>query len=188
MIGYLKGIIKHKDSNNLIIDIHDVGYEVFVPGFVFLNSQINKPIELFIYTHVRDEEISLFGFTNHQDKQVFLQLISVSGIGPRTALNIISYAQGSAKIIQAIQNADVDFFTAVKRVGKKSGQRIIIDLKTKIGSNKDLEFETEADQDLIAALKHLGFDQQEIRKAIRSVDEKLTLPAKISSALKIISK
>ncbi len=193
MIGYLSGTIKSKEINSLIIDVRGVGYHVFVPIFIWQESKLGEKKELFIYTHVREDELSLFGFSHKEEKQIFLHLISVSGIGPKLALNVLSYANGVKNIIRAIQNAQVDFFESIKGLGKKNSQRIIVDLKGKIGSLKELEFETEADRDLIEALKGLGFDKEEIKKSINGVNKflhhkrikkDLSLEEKIKLALK----
>ena len=110
--------------------------------------------------------------------------MSVSGIGPKTALTIISYANGVKNIIKAVQNADVDFFSSIKGIAKKTSQRIIVDLNPKIGGLKDLEFEAEQDRDLIEALNKLGFSKDEIKKAIKGIKKDLPLEEKIKFALK----
>lgn len=184
MIGYLSGTIQAKETDSLIVVVKGVGYQVFVPVFVWQNSQVNQPAELLIYTHVKEDAISLYGFTNPTDKQMFVSLISVSGIGPKIALTILSYSRGASKIIKAIQDAEVEYFTSIKGLGKKGAQRIIIDLKGKIGGLKELEFETEQDTDLLDALRGLGFSGQEIKKAAQGIKADLPLEEKIRLALK----
>ena len=184
MIGSLVGIIKFKEIDSLIVEVNGVGYQIFTPLFVWQNCKVNDKKELLIYTHVKENEISLFGFLDSENKQIFVNLLSVSGIGPRLALNIISFSRGSGSIINAIQEADVDFFTSIKGVGKKSGQRIIVDLKSKIGGLKDLEFETEQDLDLLEALKGLGFSREEIKKSVKGIKKDLPLEEKLRLALK----
>jgi Holliday junction DNA helicase RuvA len=184
MIGYLLGIIKAKKNNSLILDVHGVGYQVQVPIFVWQEAKLNQSLSLFIYTYVREDELSLFGFSHQEEKEIFLHLISVSGVGPKLALNILSYANGVKNIIDAIQQANVDFFDEIKGVGKKSAQRIIVDLKAKIGGLKELEFEAEIDRDLIEALKGLGFSQEEIKKSVKGIKKDLSLEEKIKEALK----
>lgn len=184
MISYLSGIIKSKEADSLTLLINGIGYQVFVPVFVWQKSKIGEKKELFIYTHVREDELCLFGFSNKEDKQTFLFLISVSGIGPKIGLTILSFSNGAKNIIKAIQNADVDFFESIKGLGKKSSQRIIVDLKSKIGGLKELEFETEADQDLIIALTGLGFTKEEVKKSIKGIKKDLPLEDKLKLALK----
>lgn len=184
MIGYLSGTIKFKETNSLILEVNQVGYQVFTPLFVWQNCQVKEKKKLFIYTHVRENEISLFGFENQADKQIFINLLSVSGIGPKLALNIISYSQGTHNIIEAIQEADVGFFVSIKGLGKKRAQRVIVDLKPKIGGLKDLEFETEQDRELTEALKGLGFSGEEIKKSVKGIKKDLPLEEKIRLALR----
>lgn len=187
MIGYLSGTIKFKESTGIIVDVNGVGYRVFVPTFVLDSCQLGQKKEFLVYTHVRDNELSLYGFLNLADKEMFTYLISVSGIGPKLALNIFSYAQGANRILRAIQEANVDFFSSVKGVGKKSSQRIIVDLKSKLGGLKELEFETEQDQDLLTALRGLGFSREEIKLATKGVKKDLSLEEKIRLALKKVN-
>jgi len=184
MIGYISGIIKFKEIDSLIIDVRGVGYELRVPSFVWEDAKLEQKKSFFIHTHVKEDELSLYAFTSPEDKQVFRYLISVSGIGPRSALNILSYANGGSNVVKAIQKADVDFFCSIKGLGKKSSQRIIVDLRAKIGGLKDLEFEAEADRDLIEALKGLGFSRNEIKKSIKGIKKNLSLEEKIKVALR----
>lgn len=187
MIGYLSGEIKSKTPDGLIVNVSGVGYLVYVPVFVWQNAEENQGLELMIYTHVKEDEISLYGFNKLSDKRIFESLISVSGIGPRLALAILSHAQTAGQVVEAISQADVDFFKAVKGVGKKSAQRIIVDLKSKVGGIKDLEFEAEVDQDLKGALENLGFSSQEIKKAVKGIDDDLDLQERIKLALKNVN-
>jgi len=184
MIGYLRGKIQDKEINSLVLDVHGVGYRLLVPVFVWQNCQIGDRKEFLIYTHVREDDLSLFGFLEKADKQIFQNLLSVSGVGPKSALNMISYSRGAKNIVQAIQRADVDFFVSIKGLGKKSAQRIIIDLKSKLGGLKELEFEAEQDQDLLEALRGLGFSREEIKKAVKGIKKELSLEEKIRLALK----
>lgn len=184
MIGYLEGTIKSKESNSLILDVRGVGYRVFTPLFIWQGCQVKEKKEFLIYTYVKEDELSLFGFLKPTDKEMFISLISVSGIGPKLALNIISYSRGSNKVIRAIQKADVDFFVSIKGLGRKSAQRIIVDLKSKIGGLKELEFEAEQDQDLLTALRGLGFSREEIKESVKGIKKNLSLEEKIRLALK----
>ena len=184
MIGYLKGQIKERTPEKLIIDVHGVGYELSVPHYVWQNCPQGKKKAFLVYTHVRDDEISLYGFLKSSDREIFVQMIGVSGIGPRLALNILATSRGANRIIKAISEADVDFFMAVKGLGKKSAQRLIVDLKGKIGGLKELEFEAEQDQDLLEALKGLGFSKEEIKKSVKGIKKDLALEDKIRQALK----
>lgn len=184
MIGYLSGKILFKEGNSLVIEAGGVGWEVFIPLFLWQNVHKGDEIGLHIYTHVREDEIKLFGFSAKANKEIFTHLISVSGIGPKLALNVLSQAKGSGAIVRAVEKADVEFFTSIKGLGKKGSQRIIVDLKSKIGGIADLEFESEQDTDLLEALKGLGFSGEEIKKATKGIKKDLSLEEKIKMALR----
>jgi len=184
MIGFLSGQIKSKQLDSLILDVNGVGYVVFLPAFVIKNCQVNSSAKFMIFTYVREDELSLFGFGQETDREIFIQLISVSGIGPRLGMAVLSHAQGADRIIKAIRNANVNFFTQVKGLGKKGAQRIIVDLKSKLGSLEELKFEAEKDDDLVDALKGLGFSKKEIQKATQGIDSNLNLEEKIKQSLK----
>jgi Holliday junction DNA helicase RuvA len=184
MIGYLKGIIREKYPEQLLVDIGGIGYCLAVPQFVWQDCQKDEKKAFLVYTHVREDTISLFGFLKPADKEIFTRMLGVSGIGPRLALNILSSARSAKRIIRAISEADVDFFTAIKGLGKKSAQRLIIDLKGQIGGLKELEFDAEQDQDLVEALKGLGFSKDEIKKTTKGIKKSLSLEEKLRLALK----
>lgn len=175
MIGYLKGkpLVM---GEHLLLLVGGVGYRVHVSGKIFAKVALEAETELFIYTHVREDVLELFGFTSSGDQQMFELLLSVSGVGPRTALHIMDY--GAETIIQAVQNADVSIFSAVPRVGKKLAQKIIIDLKSKLGSVRDLKLgpSSPQEQEVIQALEALGFSSTDIYQALSGVDLTADLP------------
>src|SRR4030043_1413235 len=109
MIGYLNGTVKFKQIDSIILDIAGVGYLVFLPFYNLSECSLGANKEFYIFTYVKEDEITLFGFSSLEDKQIFLLLNKVSGIGPKTALNVLSYTNGAKNIIQAVQNADVGF-------------------------------------------------------------------------------
>src|SRR5579864_8239375 len=170
MIGTLKGVIEYREDPFLIVDVSGVGYKVLVPTTVLskINS-VGDNIKLYTHTHVREDLLELYGFTDPSDLKVFIMLISVSGIGCRTALGIFSVGT-RADIVQAISTGDVSFFTSVPRLGKKNGQKIIIELKNKLGANGDIDLSGDTrmeHQELVNALKGFGFSPREAQKAMR---------------------
>lgn len=191
MIGTLKGIIEYREDPFLIVDVNGVGYRVLVPTSVL--SKINgtgEIIKLYTHTHVREDLLELYGFTDPSDLKVFVLLISVSGVGCRTALGIFSVGSRQ-EIIQAIDTGDVSFFTAVPRLGKKNGQKIIIELKNKLGGEGDLDLsgDNEEREDVIAALTSFGFTPLEARMAIKKLDGAGKSTAeKVRLALKYLGK
>ena len=160
MIGFLAGTLKIVDDDVLIIINDGVGYLVNV-GPTLLNKLANQQTtELYIHTHVKEDQLALFGFKTYKEKKLFQLLLNVSGVGPTTALNIADL--GAERITQAVQEAQVTAFTAIPRVGKKLAQKIIIELKPKLGSLKELELGEVSGQtkELAEALLALGFDEQ----------------------------
>jgi len=192
MIGLLTGTVVYKTESSLILDIRGVGYKVLVPQPLLTSTPLQtENVKLFIYTHVREEALELYGFVTPEDLRIFEYLIAVSGVGPKSALGVFSVGDRSA-IITAIAKGDVDFFTAVPRLGKKNAQKIIIELKSKLGSTEDLDLsgrEEEGAGDVIDALQAFGFTPKEARRALRSIDGQATAPEEqIKLALKYLGK
>jgi|WetSurMetagenome_2_1015567.scaffolds.fasta_scaffold00523_14 holliday junction DNA helicase RuvA len=171
MIGYLKGEVFLKEGSYIILDVRGVGYKVVGSRDVLSKATKGSPLEIFIYTHVREDNISLFGFMEQADLKLFEHLIGVSGVGPKTAMNIFSIGNRN-QIISAIATADTSFFKSVPRLGQKNAQKIIIELKNKFGGVGELDLNSEdmfGNEDVINALKNFGFTGKEIHEAIRSV-------------------
>lgn len=191
MIGTLKGTIEYRQDPTLIIDVNGVGYRVLVPSTVL--SKINSlgdAIKLFTHTHVREDLLELYGFTEPQDLKLFQHLISVSGIGCKTALAIFSVGS-RLEIVRAIIGNDVAFFTGVPRLGKKNAQKIIIELKNKLGGEGDLDLSAggEEDGEVVSALKTFGFTPAEARSAVKSLNGAgETVSEKVRLALKYLGK
>lgn len=192
MIGFLEGKIIIRDDPHLVIDVGGIGYMVTVSKKVLAKGAGNgQKLKVFTYTHVRDDAIELFGFEAPEDLKLFKHLISVSGVGPKTAMNIFSIGDRS-QIISAIATADTSFFTGVPRLGRKNAQKIIIELKNKFGGIGEIDLSGEdmsENEDIITALKGFGFASKEIHDAIRAVKkegQKITETIKL--ALKYLGK
>lgn len=187
MIGFLKGSIELLDRPFVFLDVNSVGYKILVSDSVYAKLSKNEKITLFTFTYVREDELSLFGFLEVEDLKLFENLITVSGIGPKTALNIFSFG-GRKEIIDAIIKGDVSFFTSVPRLGTKNAQKIIIELKNKMGAGNDLDLSGKdflENAEVVQALKNFGFSVGEAQKAVREIkDKNLTLDEKIKLALK----
>src|ERR1035437_472877 len=187
MIGFLKGTIELLDRPFVYIDVNGVGYKVLVSDSVYSKLAKTEKIKLFTYTYVREDELSLFGFLEVEDLKLFESLITVSGIGPKTALNIFSFG-GRKEVIDAIIKGDVSFFTSVPRLGTKNAQKIIIELKNKMGAGDDLDLSGKdflENAEVIQALKNFGFSVGEAQKAVREIKTQgLSLDEKIKLALK----
>jgi Holliday junction DNA helicase RuvA len=191
MIGLLKGKVELLKRPFVIIDVSGVGYKVLVSENVYKKLSQNDTIKLFTFTYVRDDALDLFGFAEAEDLDLFESLLTVSGIGPKTALNIFSFGERK-DIIEAILRGDTQFFTSVPRLGTKNAQRIIIDLKNKMGSTKDIDLSGKdflENAEVIQALKNFGFTVSEAQKALREIKAQgLSLDEKIKLALKNLGK
>lgn len=190
MIGLLTGTIVYKTNTAVILDVSGVGYKVLLPESILVTLSLNDQKQLFIYTHVREEVLDLYGFASPEDLRLFEFLIGVSGVGPKSALGVFSVGNRS-DIIKAIATGDVSFFTAVPRLGKKNAQKIIIELKIKIGSKDDLDLSEggEDDYEVVAALEGFGFSRQEAQRALSALDGQAKTPEEqIRLALKYLGK
>lgn len=167
-----------------------VGYKVFVPADILVNTENNNPSSLFIHTHVKEDALDLYGFNNPDDLQLFELFLGISGIGPKTAIGIFANGE-SAKIKEAIVKGDVDFFTTVPRLGRKNAQKIIIELRPKLGKLGDIDLTADnpENKEIVDALKTFGFNSQEAKEAIKSIkDITGDTSVKIRAALKYLGK
>lgn len=188
MVAYLNGKIIIRDDPFLIVDVNGVGYRVYATHEV-LASIVDDTVKLFTYTHVREDALELYGFSTYQDLRLFELLTSVSGVGPRTAIGVFSV--GNAQdITNAISAADASFFTRVPRLGGKNAQKIIIELKNKIGGDGvlDLGGKASSRSELSAALKSFGFSRDEIDDAVKNISPSLSVEEQIKQALKHLGK
>lgn len=189
MIGSLRGTIDLLDRPFLTIDVAGVGYKVLVTNEVFSKAKIGEKLKLFIYTHVKEDALDLFGFEELEDLKLFQNFLTVPGIGPKTAMNIFSFHKRQ-DIVSAILSGDVPTFTSVPRLGTKNAQKIIIELKSKLGSTKDLDLtgkEFEEQTEVINALKNFGFTTAEAQKALKEIkNDGLSTEEKIRQALRLL--
>lgn len=190
MIGALTGTIHFPITNPLLLMVSGVGYRVAVPESVCRKVHEGDPVFLYIHTHVREDALDLYGFTTAEDLMMFTHLISVSGIGPKTSLGVID--RGTTAVRQAVTESDVAFFTSIPRLGRKNAQKIIIELKTKLGSLKDLELavgEHGDTKDILEALESMGFAKKEIYEALKHVSsDSLSVEERLKQTLKVLSK
>lgn len=190
MIAHLSGTVLLRDDPIILIDVSGVGYRIYATQAVLAKTIAGETLSVFTYTHVKEDALDLFGFLEYQDLKLFEYLIGVSGIGPKTAIGIFSIGTRS-QIIEAIVKGDTAFFTAVPRLGKKNAQKLIIELKTKLGSNEEFDLSEgfEGQGDVVEALRIFGFSTQEAVQAARSVADKgKSTEERIKLALKYLGK
>jgi Holliday junction DNA helicase RuvA len=187
MIRLLKGIIELQDGPHLLIDVNGVGYHVYATHDLLSRSAVGDAVKVFIYTHVREDLLDLYGFVALEDLKLFESFLTVSGIGPKTAIGIFTVGSRE-KIINAIATSDVSFFSSVPRLGKKNAQKLIIELKSKLGSFVTLDLSSptaKTDTEVIEALKSFGFSPREASEALSLLDPEITdVSEKIRLALK----
>ena len=179
MIAHLEGILKKKRPQSVIVSISGVGYEVHAPLSTFYElPEENEPVSLHIHTHVREDALILFGFKTTLEKDLFLMLISVSGIGPKLAINVLS-GIGPRELLRAIAGGDAPRLQSIPGVGKKTAERIVLELRDKVGPpaagplSRVAGVDEQVVSDAVSALTNLGYKQTDGRKAVEGVLQKL---------------
>lgn len=179
MIGYLKGNLIQKSPSQVVLDIGGVGYCVWVPLSTYFElGDLDDKVELFVYTHLTDNSLSLYGFSTEKERDIFLKLIGISGIGPKLALNILS-GIGVSDLEEAIRQSDVARISLIPGIGKKTALRIALELQEKL-EKKEKILKAKGFQereDLISALMNLGFKRKEVEKIVDETINKLTVEA-----------
>ena len=189
MIGRLTGIVATTHKIPLIIDVNGVGYAVHVPQSEEKKLHFNDRVTIHIHTHVREDALDLYGFGSEEDLALFELLLTVSGIGPKTGLSIIE--RGARAIKKAVTSADTEFFTTIPRLGKKNAQKIIIELKNKLGGLTDLDLSESGGsetKELVSALTGMGFDRGDVIDVIGQLKPEDSIENKLRSALKLLGK
>lgn len=167
MIGFLRGTTLVIKDNSLILDVSGVGYKVHAPLPLVVSTQIGQEISLYIYTHVKEDQLSLFGFKDENDLFLFEKLISVSGIGPKSALAMLS-VHSPASISSAVENGDASTLSHAPGIGKKTAEKIIIELKGRLSHLVGAK-ETDATYEARLALETLGYSSKEIHNALQKI-------------------
>jgi len=188
MIAYLSGTLLSKQATSAIVDVGGVGYEVAIPLSTFYEmGDAGSPVQLRIYTHVREDAIQLFGFKTARERELFLQLISVNGVGPGLAIKLLS-GMNADEMIASIRTNNLVRLVAIPGVGRKTAERLVVDLRDKIAalSSPDLEEEFAAraaaaggpitedsiHNDAMSALANLGYQKVAAEKAVKTaIDE-----------------
>lgn len=188
MIAYLRGTTIVK-TDHLIVLTGGVGYLVYVGQKLLHNfTSSGQAVELYIHSHIKEDRFELYGFRTEEELHIFKLLLAISGVGPKTALALAD--AGPNSLIEAVQQAQTSFFTSLPRVGKKLAQKIIIELKPKLGSLTELNLSTLSPQaqDVMDALLGLGFEENAIQNALATLDiETMELQAAIKAAIKLLN-
>jgi holliday junction DNA helicase RuvA len=197
MIAHLTGLLLRKSTQSLVIEAGGIGYEVIVPLSTFYAlPEEGERVDLHIYTHVREDALLLFGFHTKLEKDLFLMLIAVSGIGPKLAVNILS-GIGPGELQEAMARGDALRLQSIPGVGKKTAERIVLELKERalksLGDREIAPVSIAGERgqglmdDALSALTNLGYQAKSARKALGMVlraEENITLEGLIKEALK----
>ena len=190
MIGALSGTVLYKKLDSVAVMVQGVGYLVSVHQLFHSRLKAGDAVLVYTHTHVREDKLQLYGFASVSELMLFELLLSVSGIGPKTALAITE--RGANHVENAIKTADVSFFTSIPRLGTKNAQKIIIELKSKLGSSTVLDLSdpySGETQEVIAALGSMGVAKSEITAILKNAPETIkTVKDKVTYVLKNLGK
>jgi Holliday junction DNA helicase RuvA len=175
MIAFLRGRVFEKHPNRIIVDVQGVGYEVHVPLSTYYDvGEAGSDVALRVHTHVREEALQLYGFLTELERQLFERLIAISGIGPKLAVSVLSGVE-SKELIGAVHRGDVARLTTIPGVGKKTAERIVLELKDRLSQltvpvdDAATRPTSDADRlrdDLVSALQNLGYHRPQVDKAV----------------------
>ncbi|OIO45800.1 MAG: Holliday junction DNA helicase RuvA [Parcubacteria group bacterium CG1_02_37_51] len=188
MISYIKGTIKYKTDKYIILENNQIGYKISVPEILLAGLKEDAEIELYTHQYVKEDALDLYGFASIEELNFFQHLISISGVGPKSGLAVLSIAKIS-DIQQAILKGDPTLLKKVSGIGTKTAERIVVELKNKVGAMSGADLSTSnSDLEIIDALEALGYKMPEIRAAVRELPSDITdTQAQIKAILKIIN-
>lgn len=190
MIAHLSGTVHSVHTGFLVLSVGGVGYRVHATSRVLSSAEPHTDLSLYVHTVVREDALDLFGFPSFEELELFELLLSVSGIGPRSALAIIGL-ESAEKLVRAIAHDDVGYLTKVSGIGKKSAEKIVLELRDKVG---DLHVEHAGEmprdsEDVLEALITLGYRADEAREALRHIPDNITEQgARVKEALRLLSR
>ncbi len=194
MIGYVRGTIAYLYNDYCVVDVQGIGYRVFIPTSTRSKISLGKEITLHTYLHVREEVLSLFGFLTQQEHELFSQLMTVTGIGPKAALNILSAIEAGA-FYQAIKTQDITILTKIPGIGKKTAERMILELKDKVKLDADYSLDKlgcigqdNVYMQAVEALVSLGYSQAEVMPILKQFDSENSLEEILKLTLKELAK
>ena len=187
MIASLKGQVLDVEKETLVIEVNNIGYEIFCSKNLLSQVLEGESIRLFIFTHVREDQFSLFGFLNIVEKKLFLSLLKVNGIGPKVALNILS-ASTTDKLIKMIETGDAKALSGLPKIGKKKAEQIILSLKGKLVSAEEMSVSVNKNKEEISwALVHLGFKSVDVDKIVGGFSADIKVDDGVREGLKQLS-
>jgi holliday junction DNA helicase RuvA len=189
MISHLTGTVIELSEKYTVIDVNGVGYKVYCSTDTLSELHADSPASLFTYLVVREDALDLYGFISREEEDFFQLLISVSGIGPKGALGILS-ATSTNILKKAIATGDTSYLTKVSGIGRKTAEKVVLELRDKLKAHSDTKenpHELRAESDVVLALQSLGYSQNEARDVLKEVSAEIVgTNARIREALKIL--
>jgi Holliday junction DNA helicase RuvA len=196
MISYVRGVLDHKEPNRVVVDVNGLGYEVFIPLSTYQElPAAGDQVKLHTYHHVREDAVNLYGFFSSEEKEIFELVLSISGVGAKVALSILS-AISVDEFRVAVAQGDMKTLTKIPGIGKKSAERMVLELRDKIGKIRIDErmvklLTAEPTNDAVAALLNLGASQSAAEYAVYRAERRLGKEAEIqdlvTEALRLLS-
>jgi len=190
MIAHVSGVVAEKFNSSVIVDVNGVGYEVAVPRGDYERAILNEPVKFYTHHHIREQAQELFGFSTLAAKKLFEMLITVQGVGPKAALAILSLGD-SETVRNALANGDVAFVTKASGVGKRIAERVVVDLKDKVGMPlrtdggvTGLSQQIAHSDEALEALMALGYTLADAARALEAISKDLPVAERITLALK----
>jgi Holliday junction DNA helicase RuvA len=185
MIGSIQGKITLTKDRFVIVEANNIGYKVHVSPETIVETQKKTEVLFWIHTHVREDAFDLYGFLEYEELEFFEMLINVSGIGPKGALTILGVASIDT-LKKAIQTGDIAYLTKISGIGKKTAEKMLIELRDKISKDTVSNGSLKHELDALEALKALGYSQNEAREALKNVSPEADTNTKIREALKTL--
>ena len=182
MLNYIIGKVIFQENNYIVVENNNIGFTIFVANpFSF---ELNAEVKVYLYNQVKEDEYTLYGFKSLDERNLFLKLINVKGLGPKMAMPML--ATGSiAGIIDAIDRENVLYLTKFPKIGEKLARQIILDLKGKLARKEELDVTGDFDE-LVSVLESLGYKNAEIKKVLPKVNASLDIESQIKEALKLM--
>lgn len=182
MYSYIKGIVTFIKSNYIVVENNGIGYMIYTANPYSFNEQ--EEYTIYLYQHIKEDENSLYGFKTLEEKELFLKLIDVKGLGPKMALTMLASASIEG-VIDAINRENILYLKKIPKIGEKLAKQIVLDLKGKVYTDKEI-IEENPEEELIEALQALGYKDKDIKKVVVKVSKDLTLEDQIKEALKLL--
>ena len=189
MYGYLIGIVTEIDPNSIILEVNNIGYQINVSNPYYY--KLKEKYKVYLYNNVKEDEYSLYGFKDREEKNLFLKLISVKGLGPKMAHPIIALSNTSS-LAEAVDQENITYLKKFPKIGDKVARQMVLDLKGKIFSDNLFTTLTvqddNTDEELLLVLEGLGYKKADVRKILPKVNKDNSLELQIKEALKLLLK